>query len=60
MNLDPALLDDHRLPRLPRRRWPSTRTASELVCTALRAAPTRSATTSRCCWSTRPAAPSRR
>ena len=53
VNLDPTLLDDHRLPGLPRRRSPSTGRGAGLPAAA--AWPTRSATTSRCCWSTRPA-----
>ena len=52
MNLDPALLDDHRLPGLPRRA--RARPARSWSAPAA-AWPTRSATTSRCCSSTRPA-----
>ena len=53
MNLDPTAAGDHRLPRLPR----CARRRSARSWSASSAAwPTRSATTSRCCWSTRPAA----
>ena len=58
MNLDPALLEIIVCPDC-RGALAVDEAASELVCTVLRAAPTRSATTSRCCWSTRPAAPRR-
>ena len=51
MNLDPDPARDHRLPRLPRRRSRRGRGAG---LPAGAAWPTRSATTSRCCWSTRP------
>ena len=54
----PGAARDHRLPGLPRRaRRGRGRPAS--WCAPPAAWPTRSATTSRCCWSTRPAARSR-
>ena len=52
MNIDPESARDHRLPRLPRR---PPRGGARSWCARRAAWPTRSATTSRCCSSTRPA-----